>query len=244
MRPYGYGGGGRPTLGFGPGGGVPPVVARLIWANVAVYVMQVLAGDWIVRNFGLVPALVERGEVWRLFTYQFLHGNALHLGLNMFVLWMFGSELEPRWGSRFFLRYYFVCALGGGILFTLVRLGTWIPSVGASGAIYGILMAYAMWFPNRQVYLYFVLPIRVRYLVLFLILLETTQAIQSTGTGIAHTAHLGGMAFGYGYLRWKGVDGFRPFSSGTIRRWRKELERRRLRRELRSRGWDDRDSLH
>ena len=77
--------------------------------------------------------------------------------------------------------YYFVCAVGGGILFTLVRLGTWIPSVGASGAIYGILMAYAMWFPNRQVYLYFVLPIRVRYLIVFLILLETLQAIESDG---------------------------------------------------------------
>ncbi len=243
MRPYGHGGGSRPTLQFGPGGAVPPTVARLIGINVAIYLLQALTGDWIVRGFGLIPALVERGEVWRLFTYQFLHGSALHLGLNMFALWMFGSELEPRWGSRFFLRYYFVCAVGGGILFTLVRLGTWIPSVGASGAIYGILMAYAMWFPNRQVYLYFVLPIRVRYLIVFLILLELSQAIQSTGT-IAHAAHLGGMAFGYAYLRWQGVEGFRPFSSGMLLRWRKELQRRRLRRELRSKGWDDRDSLH
>lgn len=246
MRPYGYGssGGSRPNLRFGPGGAVPPVVARLIAVNVAVYFAQLLTGDWAAREFGLIPALVERGEVWRLFTYQFLHGGAMHLALNMFALWMFGSELAPRWGTRFFLRYYFLCALGGGILFTLVRLGTWIPSVGASGAIYGILMAYAMWFPNRQVYLYFVLPIRVRYLIVFLILLEVAQAIQSTGTGIAHAAHLGGMAFGYAYLRWNGVDGFQPFSAVSVRRWQKQLQRWRLRRQLRERDWNDRDTLH
>jgi len=220
------------------------VVARLITANCVVYCLQLLLGDWCAREFGLIPALVEKGEIWRLFTYQFLHGGSFHLLLNMFALWMFGSELAPRWGANFFLRYYFLCAVGGGILFTLVSLGTWIPSVGASGAIYGILMAYAMWFPNRQVYLYFVLPIRVRYLIVFLILLETSQAIQATGTGIAHAAHLGGMGFGYAYLRWNGVDGFHPFSSVTVANWKRMLQRRRLRRELRERGWNDRDTLH
>jgi len=246
LRPYGYGapGGNRPNLRFGPGESVPPVVARLIAVNTVAYLVQVLAGDWVVREFGLIPALVQRGEIWRLFTYQFLHGDAFHLALNMFVLWMFGSELAPRWGASFFLRYYFVCAVGGGVLFTLLRLGTWIPSVGASGAIYGILMAYAMWFPNRQVYLYFVLPIRVRYLIVFLIALETTQAIQSTGTGIAHAAHLGGMGFGYAYLRWHGVEGFRPLSSATLLGWKKRFQRWKLRRELRGRGWNDRDTLH
>lgn len=246
MRPYGYGppDGYRPNLRFGPGGAVPTVVARLLAVNVGAYVLQVLTGDWLVRHFGLIPILVEQGEIWRLFTYQFLHGDVLHLALNMFALWMFGSELAPRWGSSFFLRYYFLCAVGGGISFLLVSLGTFIPSVGASGAIYGILMAYAMWFPNRQVYLYFVLPIRVRYLIVFLILLETMQAIQSTGTGIAHAAHLGGMAFGYGYLRWKGVEGFHAFSSSTLRDWKKRRQLAKLRRDMRERGWNDRDTLH
>jgi membrane associated rhomboid family serine protease len=244
LRPYGYRGpsGYRPNLRFGPDGSVPPVVARLIGANVVFYVLQVLTGEWMTHQFGLIPALVQRGEIWRLFTYQFLHGGSFHLLLNMFALWMFGSELAPRWGAQFFLRYYFVCAVGGGLLFTLVRLDTWIPSVGASGAIYGILMAYAMWFPNRQVYLYFVLPIRVRYLILFLILLETTQAIRSTGTGIAHAAHLGGMAFGYAYLRWNGVEGFRPLPAGTIGQWKKQYQRWRIRRQMRSRSW--KDTLH
>lgn len=245
MNPFGYGGPNRPrpNLRFGPAGSVPPVVARLIALNCFVYLVQLLTGDWLTREFGLVPALVESGEIWRLFTYQFLHGGGLHLLLNMFALWMFGSELAPRWGSRFFLRYYFVCAVGGGILFTLVRLGTWIPSVGASGAIYGILMAYAMWFPNRQVYLYFVLPIRVRYLIVFLILLEVTQAIESTGTGIAHAAHLGGMGFGYAYLRWNGVRGFQPLPPGTLGRWKKRVQRWRLQRRMRNRGWKG-DTLH
>ena len=246
MKPYGYGPqtGGRPNLRFGPSGAVPPVVARLIALNVAVYVLQSLTGDWAVREFALFPALVQQGEIWRLFTYQFLHGGLLHLALNMFALWMVGSELAQRWGTNFFLRYYFLCAVGGGILVTLARLGAYSPTVGASGATYGILMAYAMWFPNRQVYLYFVLPIRVRYLMFFLIVFELTQAMQSTGTGIAHAAHLGGMGFGYAYLRWKGVDGFKPFSPATMRRWRKQVDRIRLRKQMRNRGWNDRDTLH
>lgn len=242
MRPYGYGGPPRPNLRFGPAGAVPPVVARLIAVNVFVFMIQLATGGWLTREFGLIPRFVESGEIWRLFTYQFLHGGALHLFLNMFALWMFGSELAPRWGSRFFLRYYFLCAIGGGILFTLVRLGTSTASVGASGAIYGILMAYAMWFPNRQVYLYFVLPIRVRYLIVFLIILEMMQAIQSTNTGIAHAAHLGGMGFGYAYLRWKGVQGFQPLPANTVARLKRQVARWRLQRRMRGRGWND--TLH
>lgn len=246
MRPFGYGGpsGPAPAFRFGPAGALPPAIAWLIGANVAVYLLQLATGDWLVREFGLVPALVERGELWRLFTYQFLHGSTFHLLMNMFVLWMFGSELAQRWGGRFFLRYFFVCAVGGGILFTLVSLGTWIASVGASGGVYGILMAYAMWFPNRQVYLYFVLPIRVRYLIAFLILVEVMQAMEASGTGIAHAAHLGGMGFGYAFLRWNGAGAFRPLPAGTWRRWKKEYDRWVLRRRVRDRGWNDRDTLH
>lgn len=245
----GYGGGPAPpryVVRLGPPGPVPPVVARLVALNVAVYVVQLFTGDWLTREFGLIPALVERGEVWRVFTYQFLHGGTGHLLLNMFGLWMFGAELEQRWGSAFFLRYYMVCALGGGALFTLFSLGTWMASVGASGAVYGILMAYAMCFPNRRVHLYFVLPIPVRYLIGALIVLELLQAIESTGTGIAHAAHLGGMAFGYAYLRSKGVAGPRPFPTLTeIRSWWSRRRRdREVRRRMRERGWDDRENLH
>jgi len=227
----------RPSTPFrlGPQGPLPTAVKRLIIANVGVFVVQLATGTWLTRNFGLIPALVTDLELWRLFTYQFLHGGVFHLALNMLMLWMFGSELEHRWGHRFFTKYYFVCAVGGGIAFTLVQWGEWVTSVGASGAIYGVLMAYAMWFPNRQVYLYFLFPIRVRYLVIFLILLELVQAIDATGT-VAHTAHLGGMAFGYGYLRWYGMRGLETFAISqpadlrkAYMRWKlKRLQKRRF----------------
>ena len=233
------GGWGAParTMQFGPGIPVPLAVARLIAANTGLYLLQLLTGSWLIVNFGLVPALVGEGELWRLFTYQFLHGGLVHLGLNMFMLWMFGSELERRWGSSFFVKYYFVCSVGGGILFTLVRWGTWIPSIGASGGIYGILMAYALWFPDRRVFVWFLFPIKVRYLVIFLIALEALQAIESTGTGVAHAAHLGGMGFGYAYLRWYGVGAGRLVPPRvrveelrrSWRRWRlRRLQRRRM----------------
>lgn len=245
MNPYGprrvvY----RPNISLGPHGPVPPVVARLIGLNVAIYFLQIATGNWLTREFGLVPALVGELEIWRLFTYQFLHGSVMHVALNMFALWMFGSELAARWGGRFFLRYYFLCAVGGGIAFTLVRLGTWVPSVGASGAVYGILMAYAMWFPNRQVYLYFLLPIRVRTLIVLLILVELAQAIEATGTGIAHAAHLGGMGFGYAYLRWHGVSGITlPSLSSVWRRVARTYRRWRLR-LLQKRRWQGPPTLH
>ncbi len=204
----GYGGG---FGGLGPSGPVPPMVRALIVANVAIYLMQVAGGRaFLIEYFSLIPALVTNLQVWRLFTYQFLHGGVWHIAINMLMLWMFGSELEQRWGQSFFLKYYFVCAIGGGIAFTLAMhmMGDpWTISVGASGGIYGILMAYGMWFPTRQVYIWFLFPIPVRYLVIFLIALEFLQSIESSGSGIAHAAHFGGMVIGYFYLRWWGASG-------------------------------------
>ncbi len=194
------GGGG---LGIGPGARVPPTVKALMIACTTVYLAEAFGGRrFLIEAFGLIPESVAGFELWRLFTYQFLHGSVWHLAMNMFMLWMFGSELEDRWGRTFFLKYYFLCAVGGAIVYTLVRFGTVTPSVGASGAIYGILMAYAVWFPNREVYLWFMFPIKVRTLVVFLMAIEFIQAIEQTGTGIAHAAHFGGMGFGYLYLKW------------------------------------------
>jgi membrane associated rhomboid family serine protease len=231
-------------LSIGPAGPVPPAVKSLIAINVAVYVLQMLVtSERMIELFGLIPAAVARFEVWRLFTYQFLHGGAWHLALNMLMLWMFGSELEQRWGRRFFVRYYLLCAVGGGLTYTLVRWGTWMPSVGASGAIYGILMAYGLWFPNRIVLLAFIFPLRVRHVIVFLIFVELMQAIESTGAGIAYAAHLGGMAFGYVYLRWWTKGGL---GLGTMPRWadvRRAYRRWRFRRLQRKRLGDGR-TLH
>jgi len=187
------------------------MVKALIVANVVVYVLSILFGHYAVTStFAVVPSRVLHLEplgILGLFTYQFLHGGVWHLAINMLLLWMFGSELEERWGSRFFLKYYFVCGVGGGLAYALLSFGQNAPSVGASGAIYGLLMAYAIWFPNRVVLLAFLFPIRVRHVIVFLIVIQTLQAIEATGTGIAYTAHLGGMAFGYFYLRWWGNRG-------------------------------------
>ena len=229
--PFGSPGG----ISIGPAGPVPPAVKALIGVNVAVYVLQVLTpADRMIELFGLIPARVGELEVWRLFTYQFLHGGVWHLALNMLMLWMFGSELEQRWGRRFFVRYYLLCAVGGGLTYTLVRWGTWTPSVGASGAIYGVLMGYGLWFPNRVVLLAFLFPVRVRHVVLFLIFVELMQAIEATGAGIAYAAHLGGMAFGFVYLRWwtQGGLGLGPLPGwNDIRRAYRRSRLRRLQRK-------------
>jgi len=229
-------------LTIGPAGPVPPAVRALIAVNVAVYVAQLLTGnDRLIELFGLIPVKVAHFEVWRVFTYQFLHGGAWHLALNMLMLWMFGSELEQRWGRKFFVRYYLLCAVGGGITYAAVRWGTWTPSVGASGAIYGILMAYGLWFPNRIVLLAFLFPLRVRHVIVFLIFVELLQAMEATGAGIAYAAHLGGMAFGFVYLRWWTKGGL-----GTLPRWnemRRAYRRWKLKRLQRKRFGDTR-TLH
>lgn len=235
------GGSGRSfSFGLGPTGPVPPAVKGLIAVNVAVYLVQLFGGRGVlITHFSLIPSLVALGEIWRLFTYQFLHGGVWHIAINMLMLWMFGSELEQRWGQRFFLKYYFLCAVGGGAVFTVAMYLAGQPnviSVGASGGIYGILMAYGMWFPNRKVYIWLLFPVSVRYLVVFLIAVEFIQSIEASGGGIAHAAHFGGMAIGYAYLRWWGASGLgvRPLPSWrdlkrAYYRWRfRRLQKKKL----------------
>ena len=138
---------------------------------------------------------------WQLFTYQFLHGGLFHLLFNMLALWMFGCDLERRWGSNFFLRYYFVSVVGGGILNTLLVPGQVAPSIGASAGIYGILLAYGLIYPNRIVYFYFLFPIKMKYFVWIIGGIAFYSSLTAGQSGIAHLAHLGGMGFGYLYLR-------------------------------------------
>lgn len=224
------------SVSIGPPGPVPPVVRALIAVNLGVFVVtQLFGADGLIDALALVPPKVVGGfQLWRLVTYQFLHAGTWHVALNMLMLWMFGSELEQRWGGAFFFKYYLVCGVGGGLLYTLVRAGVPDPTVGASGAIFGILMAYGMWFPNRVVLLGFLFPVRVRHVIVFLIVIELLQGVESTGDGIAHAAHLGGMAFGYAYLRWWGAGGLGnlPTLQGLKRsyyRWRlRRLQRKRF----------------
>jgi membrane associated rhomboid family serine protease len=188
------------------GAPLPPAVKKLLIANIACFVVQSLVGARINLIFGLVPALVfSHLYIWQLATYMFLHGSILHILFNMFVLYMFGRELEVSMGSRRFTIFYFFCGIGAG-LFSFVFYAPYTVIMGASGAIFGLLVAFAMLFPNRVVTLliFFVLPVsmRAKHLVMLLAGLEILFTIQSAEHGsIAHFAHIGGAFFGYIYMK-------------------------------------------
>jgi membrane associated rhomboid family serine protease len=137
----------------------------------------------------------------------------------MFVLWMFGTELEQTWGTTQFLKYYFITGVGAGVLSVLVTPGSRIPTVGASGAIFGLLVAYAMIYPNRLIYLWFFIPIKAKYLALMLGVFELVATMHLARDGIAHWAHLGGMLVGFAYLK------IASFARGGFARY----EKRRIR---------------
>jgi len=170
---------------------------------------------------GLVPVLVFKGWIWQFVTYMFLHGSFFHILFNMLALWMFGSELEYLWGTRRFVKYYFFTGVGAAITSTLVTPHSTIPTIGASGAIYGLLLAYGVTFPNRPILLYFLFPIRAKYFVILFGVVELLASFSQPHSGIAHFAHLGGLLFGWIYL--KGFPGQR-----ALRRWRRERQRRKF----------------
>jgi membrane associated rhomboid family serine protease len=183
-------------------GEVTPGVKVLLIVNTVVFFLQLFLPSEILFLFGLVPSKVwNEFYFWQLFTYQFLHGGLFHLLFNMLALWMFGCDLERRWGSDFFLRYYFVSVIGGGILNALLVPGQLAPSIGASAGIYGILLAYGLIYPNRIVYFYFLFPIKMKYFVWIIGGIAFYSSFTAGQSGIAHLAHLGGMIFGYLYLR-------------------------------------------
>jgi membrane associated rhomboid family serine protease len=206
------------TMMFG-GGGITPAVKFLLIFNTAVFFLQQFIDPRIDFFFGLVPYLVWHDlYLWQLFTYQFLHGGLFHILFNMFALWMFGCDLERRWGSNFFLKYYFVSVVGGGILNTLLIPGQVVPSIGASAGIYGLLLAYGLIYPDRIIYFYFLFPIKMKHFVWIIGAIEFYSSIAVGQSGIAHFAHLGGMAFGYLYLRW----------GNPWHHWKLYLDQRRL----------------
>jgi membrane associated rhomboid family serine protease len=196
------------SYSFGPGP-LTPVIKLLVIANVVAFLITlVLPG--LVLLLGLRPAdMFGQLRIWQPLTYMFLHGGIFHLLFNMLALWMFGVELERMWGTRFFAKYYFVSGAGAAI--TTIVLGM-LPgsfgnqlyyslTIGASGAVYGILLAYGLYFPNRPIYMYLVFPIPAKYFVMIMGAISLLSAMNSTGGGIAHTTHLGGLVAGYLYLK-------------------------------------------
>ena len=166
---------------------------------------------WVNNHFGLMTVEVTHfGFVWQLFTYLFLHGGIMHLLLNMLFLWMFGKDLEMAWGTWRFYTYYFTCGVGAGLVEVIVKtiidphgVGTsTIPTIGASGAIYGILLAAAIVFPDQQVWIIpFPVTLPMKVYVLIMGALEFYFSLSSGGDSVSHICHLGGMLVGFLYLR-------------------------------------------
>ncbi len=223
------------------------MVRTLLIINGLVFLIQLLLPDLgligrdpqgvlVLHHFGyffsLVPVnLVTRGFLWQLITYQFLHGGFFHLLINMFVLWMFGVELERVWGGAGFLRFYLICGVAGGLGMAVFNYGS-IPVVGASGAIFGLLGAYALYWPERMVYIWGIFPIKIKHFVLIIGVITLVSGFSETEAGVAHLAHLFGLLTGLFYC-WKGdprqsllQQAKSIFSRGQVRQKRREWEER------------------
>ncbi len=201
-------------------GAFPPVVQSLLIGNIIIFVVQALGySDQLLVNFALWPVGTPPGapdfQIWQLVTYAFLHGSFLHIFLNMFVLWMFGTQMEYTWGSRRFLFYYLFCVVGAGLTQLYVVSGATdgiFPTVGASGGVFGILLAFGMRFPNQYILLLIPpIPMKAKYFVLVVGLITLYFGMTGTQAGIAHFAHLGGMVAGLLLiLYWRGKLPVKP----------------------------------
>jgi len=201
-------------------GFITPGVKLLVLVCAGVFLVQTLVGllagplaayHYITQQFGLIPSAVTHGlRLWQPFTYIFLHGGLLHLLLNMLFLWMFGRDLEAIWGKRRFLNFFFLCGVGAGLINVLVktipvffgRQPSDVPTIGASGAIFGVLIANAILFPDRRIWI-FPLPVTIpmRPYVAAMGAIEFFGTLGSGGDNVSHICHLGGMLVGYIYLR-------------------------------------------
>jgi membrane associated rhomboid family serine protease len=202
---------------------MPPVTQALIIINVLAYMLQLFTGDRLILGFALWPLSggpdafdgAPHFQVWQLVSYAFLHGNFTHLFFNMLALFMFGSDIERVWGSRRYLTYFFVCVITAALAQLIVASmssGPPYPTVGASGGVFGLLLAFGMMFPRRMVMLLFPpIPMPAWLLVTLYGALELFLGITGTQAGVAHFAHLGGMAGGFVLIQyWRGRLPFKP----------------------------------
>ena len=198
------------SYAFGPGG-ISPAVKWLIIVNIAMFVAGWFSGG-VQTWLGMQPsAVVGQGQLWRLATYMFLHSRMGfgHILFNMLSLWMFGVELERMWGTRYFLKFYFfcgVCAALTTVVLSFVPLSIFASlyqslTIGASGAIFGVLLAYALYFPHRPILVMFVFPVPAKYFVMIMGGISLLASLGASSGGVAHTTHLGGLAAGYLFLK-------------------------------------------
>jgi len=200
MRSFNSFKGGLGGIRIGPGF-ITPVIKYLIIVNVVMYIIQSTSSLDIIGAMGLNPKLFFSdfpNFLYQPFTYMFLHGGFLHLTMNMLVLWMFGAEIEQTWGTKSFLFYYFLCGFGGALLSLMFSPNAFTVIVGASGAIFGILAAYWLMFPNRKIMMFPIfIPMKVKYAIPLVSLIVFLFG----GANVAHLAHLGGALIGLAYLK-------------------------------------------
>jgi len=201
-------------VGFGGFSAFPPVIKNLLIINLLVFLAQFLAKVQMLRWFALWPLREDFFLVHQLVTYSFLHGGLAHIFFNMFALWMFGMQLENTWGSRRFLIYYFSCVVGAAVVQLVATYVTSqaYPTIGASGGVFGILLAFGMMFPDREIMLLFPpIPIKAKYFVIGYGLIELFFATSGLQPGVANLAHLGGMVAGiFLILYWRGKLPIKP----------------------------------
>jgi len=219
----------------------PPGLKWLIIANVAAYVLYFIGGDWVQLNMRALFALSAQGVVrnffvWQIFTYMFLHGGIWHLLFNMLTLWFFGTQLERDWGTRRFLKYYFLCGIAAGVCVLaadlLVRDSI---TIGASGAIFGVLVAFGVLYPNQTVLMSFLFPIKAKYMVMMYGAIELLMTF-GPNNGISTIAHLGGMAFGYVYLKGRLPRVRLPELGAAYKQWKLQRAKKKFQVYMRKHG--------
>lgn len=238
---------------YARGGGLPSGIKLLLIVNVAIFLLQSAGlNNFLLQYFALRPvSLYTMFAVWQMFTYMFLHGDILHILFNMLALWMFGRDLEEAWGREKFLRYYFFCGTGAG--FIIVVANYLLPwgnptqiTLGASGAVYGILLASAVMWPTRIVYFNFLFPIQMKWLVIIYGAIAL-YFVRSPGGAVSHVAHLGGLVCGWIFLKTPALNGSRRRSSSSgmkpweaiqhrYKQWKLERNKKRFQVYLKKHG--------
>ena len=232
--------------GFLSSSGLPPGIRRLLIANVAIFVIYFFSSRGMREVFDLgvlrPSDVVTHFYVWQLVSYMFLHQGIGHILFNMLALWMFGAEFERLWGTRRFLQFYFFCGAGAGLcvvignyLFGNPNVGT----VGSSGAIYGILLASAVLWPDRQMLFYFLIPVKMKYFVMIIGGIAFLNSFNPSNP-VSEIAHLGGMLFGYIFLKSPQMRGFDPLGAiqNSYRDWKLARARKKFQVYMRKKGPD------